>query len=173
MINLLDQVFGRLTVQKFAGVNRLRHAMWVCECRCGTVKTIAGYSLTAGHTTSCGCRQREIATNILSVRGEDSPSFKHGRSTSSVYRTWQSMKDRCLNPKNSDWKWYGGAGVMICRRWLDFQNFLADVGERPVGTTLGRFGDIGNYEPSNVTWQTWKEQRITQAIKLLEELVKP
>jgi hypothetical protein len=54
--------------------------------------------------------------------------------------------------------YYGGKGITVCDRWLSFENFLEDMGERPAGTTLGRFGDIGNYEPGNVAWQTWAEQ---------------
>ena len=63
---------------------------------------------------------------------------------------------------------YGGKGIKICERWLGergFENFLADLGERPAGTTLGRFGDIGNYELGNVAWQTKSEQVAEQKLK--------
>jgi hypothetical protein len=79
-----------------------------------------------------------------------------------AYKSWTAMKSRCLNPNSNAYKYYGGSGVRICDRWLDaedgFENFLADVGERPPGTTLGRFGDTGNYEPGNCSWQTSGEQ---------------
>ena len=78
------------------------------------------------------------------------------------------MRTRCLNPNAQDYKSYGGANspVRICSRWLNsFENFLADMGERPEGTTLGRFGDIGNYEPENCAWQTPKEQGAEKRIK--------
>jgi hypothetical protein len=68
------------------------------------------------------------------------------------------MKGRCLNPSSSRWRHYGGADVQICSRWMQFSNFLADMGERPAGTTLGRLGDKGNYEPGNCEWQTSMEQ---------------
>ena len=68
------------------------------------------------------------------------------------------MKGRCLNPSSLRWRHYGGAGVKVCDRWMLFSNFLADMGERPNGTTLGRFGDLGDYEPGNCQWQTSKEQ---------------
>jgi hypothetical protein len=70
-----------------------------------------------------------------------------------------------LDPEAKRWDSYGGANppVTICDRWLDqkhgFNNFLADLGERRKGTTLGRFGDVGNYEPSNVAWMTPMQQR--------------
>jgi hypothetical protein len=68
------------------------------------------------------------------------------------------MIQRCTNPKKKCFATYGGQGILVCDRWLSFDTFLADLGERPTGTTLGRFGDVGNYEPGNVAWQTWTEQ---------------
>ena len=56
-----------------------------------------------------------------------------------------------------------------------FSHFLADMGDRPAGTTLGRLGDQGNYEPGNCQWQTTKEQAKTGSsngrAKLTEEQV--
>jgi hypothetical protein len=71
------------------------------------------------------------------------------------------MKARCLNPNHVKYPKYGGAGIKISLRWIGpdgFKNFLADLGERPAGTSLGRKGDVGNYEPGNVAWQTLAEQ---------------
>jgi hypothetical protein len=86
-----------------------------------------------------------------------------------------SMKARCLNPSSKRWLHYGGAGVKVCERWMLFSHFLADMGDRPAGTTLGRLGDQGNYEPGNCQWQTTKEQAKTGSsngrAKLTEEQV--
>jgi hypothetical protein len=60
---------------------------------------------------------------------------------------------------------YGGSGVTVCERWLTFENFLADMGVRPEGTTLGRNLDMGNYEPGNCFWQTSKEQALAKRNK--------
>jgi len=78
------------------------------------------------------------------------------------------MVQRTTNPKARGHKHYFDAGVKADPRWLGehgFENFLADLGERPEGTTLGRFGDVGNYEPGNVAWQTRKEQTAEQKTK--------
>lgn len=87
---------------------------------------------------------------------------RHGHTAkgalSPTYRSWVSMKARCLDQNHHAYSRYGGAGVKVCERWLMFGNFLADMGERPEGTSLGRLGDVGNYEPSNCQWQTDKEQ---------------
>ena len=69
------------------------------------------------------------------------------------------MWQRCTNPKTNGFEHYGGRGIKVCDRWKSFENFFADLGERPAGTTLGRFGDEGNYEPGNVKWMTPAEQR--------------
>jgi hypothetical protein len=78
-----------------------------------------------------------------------------------VYSSWQAMKARCSNPNDKYWNNYGGANppVTVCPRWRNsFENFLEDLGVKPDNTTLSRFGDIGNYEPGNVSWATPAEQ---------------
>lgn len=76
---------------------------------------------------------------------------KYGK-RSGTYRSWDGMKQRCLNPKATGYKRYGGAGVTVCERWLKFENFLADMGERPEGTTLDRIDSSRGYEPGNCRW---------------------
>ena len=71
------------------------------------------------------------------------------------------MKKRCLDPSSHNYRNYGGRGITICDRWLDrqgFDNFLADMGERPEGKTLDRRNNVGDYEPGNCRWATSSEQ---------------
>ena len=68
------------------------------------------------------------------------------------------MWTRCNNPNHVAYARYGGRGIKVCARWRQFEHFLADMGERPEGTTLDRINPDGNYEPRNVRWATSKEQ---------------
>jgi hypothetical protein len=90
----------------------------------------------------------------------------HGHAMGGVvtrtYRTWVAMKFRCSNPAASDFRYYGGRGISVCERWIKFENFLEDMGERPAGRTLDRVDNEGNYEPANCRWATWKEQSLNK-----------
>jgi hypothetical protein len=80
-----------------------------------------------------------------------------------TYLSWQRMKGRCLNPKDQDYRHYGGRGITVCERWMKFENFLADMGERPAGLQIDRYpNNDGNYEPSNCRWATKKQNARTR-----------
>lgn len=89
----------------------------------------------------------------------------HGKTYTRTYSSWQNMKQRCLNsgPKNPVYNRYGGKGVTVCERWLTFDNFLSDMGERPVGKTLDRIDNARGYEPGNCRWSTPAEQALNRS----------
>jgi len=68
------------------------------------------------------------------------------------------MIRRCTDPTADSFYRYGGIGIIVCDRWHTFENFLTDMGERPKGTTLSRFGDAGDYCKENCAWHTPKQQ---------------
>lgn len=84
--------------------------------------------------------------------------IKHRMAGTSTYKCWGRMKERCLDKKHKSFKRYGGRGITICDRWIKFENFLADMGEKPDGLTLDRKDNDGNYTLENCQWSTPKQQ---------------
>lgn len=149
-IDLVGQKFKRLIVEAFSHKGNDRHSHWRVKCDCGNIIIAHGSALKTGNTGSCGCLKKEIVLKC---------NRKHGMSESPTYSSWNSMKKRCLNVNSKDYKHYGGRGIIICDRWLNsFENFLADMGEKPKGLTLERINNDKGYYKENCKWATRKEQ---------------
>lgn len=93
----------------------------------------------------------------------------HGLSRLPEYSLWCGMKQRCYYKKHKAYDRYGGRGIKVCERWLDFANFYKDMGERPDGMTLERIDTDGDYSPENCKWATYSEQmKNTKRTKFVE-----
>lgn len=144
-LDLTGQRFGRLTVLALAP-NRGTKSAWTCRCDCGRERVVMLGNLRSGHSRSCGCLHVERQTT-------------HGQSYSPTYTTWKMMWQRVKgNGPLDDFERYTLRGIGVCDRWRSFEAFLADMGERPVGTSLDRINNDRGYEPGNCRWATRKEQ---------------
>jgi hypothetical protein len=149
--NLTGRSFGRLTVVRQAfSSGRTR---WTCRCTCGTCKDILSTSLLNGSSQSCGCFRRELVT---------ATNRSHGQTGSLTYVSWSSMWTRCTNKNRQVWKYYGGRGIEVCKRWKSFEAFLEDMGTRPSGLTLERRDTDGHYSKKNCYWATRKQQALSR-----------
>jgi hypothetical protein len=160
--DLTGQRFARLLVLRRDGFKGPRKA-WLCLCDCGNEHRVTTSDLLNGKVQSCGCLRRDRKS-----------TFKHGHaaSRSPSYQSWTAMNKRCRDSKHRFYHRYGGRGITICERWESFENFLADMGERPAGTSLDRIDCDGHYTPENCRWSTHKEQtRNRSQPKITEEIV--
>lgn len=151
-LDLSGRRFEKLVAVRRIG-SRNGHALWLCRCDCGNDAKCTANALRSGNSKTCGCSWRE--PNKYNLQHGHRPQGKK----SPTYISWQSMKNRCTNPSHEGFHRYGGRGIVFDPRWGKFENFLADMGERPEGCTLDRIDPNGNYAADNCRWATPLQQR--------------
>lgn len=151
---LKKKKYGKLKIIEEADVRNGRR-MFVCKCDCGDYKTIPLYSLRCGDSKSCGCLQKEVTIKRSTKHGF-TPA---GKPQPLEYRIWASMIQRCENPNDRSYKYYGGRGIKVCKRWHNFKFFIQDMGKKPTKNhSIDRIDNNGDYKKSNCRWATKKQQ---------------
>lgn len=133
-------------------VSKDTNGKWFVEYVCGHTKLCKTREVLSNQSGMCSkCYKSKTATD---------KNTTHGMSKTPTYRSWLSMRARCLDENNNKYKEYGGAGITVCPTWVEnFERFYSDMGDRPDGFTLERLDYSLGYSKSNCTWA----DAITQA----------
>ena len=144
--DLTGRTFGELTVIRQSESQRKHQRFWLCRCTCGRTSTVSTADLKSGNTKSCGHKKN---------------AHRHGLYGKRIYRIYQSMKQRCYNPRNTNYKNYGGRGIKMCQEWVDsvetFSEWAISNGYAD-NLEIDRIDVDGDYSPNNCRWISHYEQ---------------
>lgn len=122
------------------------------------IRTDATRAKNAAASAGRRLSNESIERRTASRRRRDGYGIRHAMCATPTYVSWVGMIQRCTNPKTPSYKHYGGRGITVCTRWRKFEQFFADMGERPKDRSLDRIDSNGNYEPGNCRWATKSTQ---------------
>ena len=156
---------GRLLI-----VNYLGKCLFLCVCDCGKEKAVRANHLVDGKVKSCGC----LASEMTAQRNKEKFYGKtHGESKTRLYKIWLDMKQRCHNPKQPTYKWYGAKGIKVCDEWknnyLLFKKWAMENGYTGK-LTIDRINTCEDYSPNNCRFITMSEQARNKSTNIIVEI---
>ena len=149
---------------KFNRLRALEHIKndkykYVCDCGNITIKRRS--DVVSEKTKSCGCYQKDVLTK----RNKNNSKYNAlSEKSKKLYGTWSKMIDRCNNPNNNVYKYYGGRGIKVCDEWQEsFEKFVEDMGDKPHPSySLDRIDNNLGYCVENCKWSSHSEQMINR-----------
>lgn len=149
-IDITGQRFGRLVALEYSHTSKDKKAVWLCKCDCGNLCHATAKDMRSGNTQSCGCYARDVARKV---------NTKHGAYKTRLYRIHSMMKNRCSNPKDGHWEWYGATGITVCEEWQKFEAFRDWALENGYADNcvIDRKDSSKGYSPENCQWITQSE----------------
>lgn len=168
---IVGQKFGRLTVvEGEAGKDDKSYRLIWCVCDCGKKVKVRQAHVLYGLVQSCGCLHTERL--MISIAKAQAANVTHGLSGTLTGQSWQSMVQRCYNPKSTGFEYYGAIGIKCCEALrISPLNLIMAIGERPSkhlsidridndeGYHCGQCGEcLSNGWTINIRWATAKEQ---------------
>lgn len=135
--DMTGRAYGNWSVLALASEVRRGDYGWLCSCSCGTFRVVSGNSLRLGRSTGCGCTHTA-----------------HGMRNTSTWKIWSTLIQRITNQKCKSYPDYGGRGITVDPKWLKFEGFFVDMGERPEGLCIERVNNNAGYCKENCIWTT-------------------
>ena len=137
--------YGKLTILRVVKKDN-KHKFVECLCDCGNKKIINYSNIKRGLVKSCGCMVKT----------------KQGLSNTRIGKCYHGIEQRCYNPKDMNYKNYGGRGIKMCDEWktnfMSFYNWAIKNGYKD-NLTIDRIDNDKGYCPENCRWVDMQTQQ--------------